>query len=176
MKILRVVLLLSLCALPAFAAADELTAQKRADILTLLQSGLQAFGTSYDELYVEAAAQYMENRVVKSLHVEKTEQAVDAKRAVDKEVLAFARETMAGSGGTLEQMVRAYDERFSHDEIRQILAFYQSPLGKRYVAETVKILSDASQSYADWPRLYGDALKERLSALARKENFAIEFR
>lgn len=176
MKTLRTLLLIAVCILPAWAAADELTPEKRQDILALLQSGLQAFGTNYDQLYVEAAAEYLEGRVVKSLHVEKAEQAPEAKRAVDKEVLAFSKEMMEGSGGPLDRMVRAYSERFSHDEIRQLLAFYQSPLGKRYVTETVKILSDASQSYADWPRLYGDALKERLSALAKKQNFSIEFR
>lgn len=172
----RIFLAALLALAPFFAHADDLTPEKRQDILRLLEDGLQSFGTSYDQLLIGAAADNFKAKLVRSIRVENPEAAKAAMATLNREILAFTKEVVEKSGGPVDRVVEAYSERFSDEEIKQLLAFYDSPLGKRYLAETVKILTETGNFYDAWAKIYGDELKQRLEAAAKKEGFAVEFR
>jgi Uncharacterized protein conserved in bacteria len=172
----RIILAALLALAPLFAQADETTPEKRQDILRLMEAGLQSFGTSYDQLFVGAAADNFKAKLVRSIRVENPEKAKEAMASLNREILAFTREVVEKSGGPVDRMVAAYNERFSDEEIRQLLAFYDSPLGKRYLAETVTILSETGNFYDAWTKVYGDELKQRLEEVAKQEGFGVEFR
>jgi hypothetical protein len=170
-------LLAALLALACVSAqADEMTPEKRQDILRLMEAGLQSFGTSYDQLFIAAAADNFKAKLVRSLRVENPDAAKGAMAKLNQAILAYTREVVEKSGGPVDRLVEAYGERFSAEEVKQLLAFYDSPLGKRYLAETVKILSETGNFYDSWTKIYGDELKQRLEAVAKQEGFGIEFR
>lgn len=172
----RIILAALLALAPLFTHADELTPEKRQDILRLMEAGLQSFGTTYDQLFVGAAADNFKAKLVRSIRVENPDAAKAAMASLNREILAFTKEVVEKAGGPADRMVAAYDERFSAEEVKQLLAFYDSPLGKRYLAETVKILSETGNFYDSWTKIYGDDLKQRLEAVAKKEGFSVEFR
>lgn len=172
----RILLAALLALAPLFTHADELTPEKRRDILRLMEAGLQSFGTTYDQLLVGAAADSFKAKLVRSIRVEKPEAAKEAMASLNREILTFTREVVEKSGGPVDRMVAAYSERFSHEEVKQLLAFYDSPLGRRYLAETVKILTETDRFYEAWTKVYGDELKQRLEAVGKKEGFGVEFR
>jgi len=41
-----------------------------------------------------------------------------------------------------EEMVQIYDNHFSHQEIKELITFYESPTGKKYLEETPEISKD----------------------------------
>lgn len=57
-----------------------------------------------------------------------------------------------------------YDQHFSHDEIRQMIAFYESPLGKK-ISET---LPQIQQESLEVGQQWGEKLGQRLSNRVRE--------
>jgi uncharacterized protein len=66
---------------------------------------------------------------------------------LEQEYAPRARELVDATAGI-------YAERFTEAELKDLLAFYQSPLGRKMVVEEPKILDDSMAHAGDW----GDAL------------------
>jgi uncharacterized protein len=65
-------------------------------------------------------------------------------------------------------LVPQYDSRFSADEVKQLLTFYQSPLGKKLV-KTLPELNAASEDVAaDWAHKAADRMTAQLEAKGYK--------
>ncbi len=65
----------------------------------------------------------------------------------------------------VDDSARIYASHFSEDELRQILAFYQSPLGRKMVAEEPKALDESVANAGNW----GDKLSEEIIDRMRAE-------
>ena len=66
------------------------------------------------------------------------------------------------------EMAKVYASRFSEKEIKDLLAFYQSPLGRKLIAEEPKAL-DQSMTYAqDWARRLSDEVVAKMRAEMKK--------
>lgn len=108
------------------ASADELTAQKSADIKALFQvSGGVAAG--------KQIMAYMAHEIMEGLR--RASPSIDGKafEVVEQELIAFVTEKYAAPGGALDRLVPVYAETFTHSEIKELLAFYNTPVGKKSV-------------------------------------------
>ncbi len=66
------------------------------------------------------------------------------------------------------EVAKVYASRFTEKEIKDLLAFYQSPLGRKLVAEEPKAL-DQSMTYAqDWARRLSDEVVVKMRAEMKK--------
>ena len=66
------------------------------------------------------------------------------------------------------EVAKVYASRFTEKEIKDLLAFYQSPLGRKLIAEEPKAL-DQSMSYAqDWARRLSDEVVVKMRAEMKK--------
>ncbi len=65
----------------------------------------------------------------------------------------------------LDDTARIYASHFTEQELKDILAFYQSPLGKKVVAEEPKALDESMSSAGKW----ADALSEQVIGSMRAE-------
>lgn len=75
-------------------------------------------------------------------------------------------------GGLMDQMVPLYHRQFTHEEIKGLLAFYQSPLGKK-VAQTLPALTQESMKLGqEW----GEALAPKIESAvhARMKQAGVE--
>jgi uncharacterized protein len=65
----------------------------------------------------------------------------------------------------VDATARIYAERFSEPELKELLAFYQSPTGRKMVVEEPKILDDSMAHAGEW----GDALSAEIIEKMRTE-------
>ena len=66
------------------------------------------------------------------------------------------------------EVAKVYASRFTEKEIKDLLAFYQSPLGRKLILEEPKAL-DQSMTYAqDWARKLSDEVVVKMRAEMKK--------
>ena len=110
------------------AQADGLTAAKKADIVKLLSVN----GT---ERIVEPFSMMVTQSYMQSLH-NCTNCSPKIPEVVRNETLTVLRAHIKGDGGLIDHQVSAYQQHFTHAEIKQLLTFYSSPIGKKLVSES----------------------------------------
>jgi hypothetical protein len=82
------------------------------------------------------------------------------------QVAAIEEKRLAPRVGELvDATARIYAQHFTEAELKQLLAFYQSPVGKKALTEEPKVL-DESMAYAG---TWGDKLSEEVIADMREE-------
>ncbi len=70
--------------------------------------------------------------------------------------------------GLVELLVPVYAKHFSHDEVRGLIAFYQSPLGQRFSSENIAMMDDTTKAGQYW----GRQCAERWVQRAREKGYA----
>ncbi len=65
----------------------------------------------------------------------------------------------------MDASARIYASHFTEAELKQILAFYQSPVGRRMVVEEPKALDESMANAGNW----GDNLSDEVIAKMRDE-------
>ncbi|MEZ5598767.1 MAG: DUF2059 domain-containing protein [Pseudomonadales bacterium] len=156
-RFMVVVLALACAAIPAHA--EELTAEKRANIERLLElTGALALG---DQM---AAA--ITNSMAASMKQNATE---DRQRAVDivaEETRLLVSENL---GSLVAPITDLYHRHFSGDDIQGLIAFYESELGRRTLGEMPGLMQESMQLGQQWAGslvpLLQSRVKSRLEAL-----------
>jgi hypothetical protein len=65
----------------------------------------------------------------------------------------------------VDATARIYAEHFTEQELRQLLAFYQSPIGRKALVEEPKVLDDAMAYAGSW----GDNLSQEVIGSMRED-------
>lgn len=63
---------------------------------------------------------------------------------------AFKKELTASLGDLMNKMAAVYMEEFTHDELKQMLAFYETPVGKKLSEKTVVLYQKGQQAGQEW--------------------------
>lgn len=165
---LALTLSLIIAASPANAGSpEELTAQKRADIeLLLRQSGSDKYA-----LALGASMARQITGTVKAARPDTPKRVLDI---VERELVRLLVDKMGGPDGMLARMIPAYAEAFSHDEIRQLLAFYQSPVGRKAVSTMPRLMAQGQRIGQEMARELGPELRERLVAALKREGIELK--
>jgi hypothetical protein len=56
----------------------------------------------------------------------------------------------ANSEGFLKMVIPIYDKHLSHEEIKGLIQFYESPLGKKYVEVLPQMMQESNAAGAEW--------------------------
>lgn len=64
---------------------------------------------------------------------------------VEHEIAAFVTEKIVAPGGLAEQLLPVFTKRFTQQELRQLIAFYESPLGQKAVTVMPGAFKDARE-------------------------------
>ena len=62
----------------------------------------------------------------------------------------------------MKAILPIYDKHFSHQEIRQLIAFYQSPLGRKISTTLPEIQQESVEAGRAWGERLGDRMHEEL--------------
>jgi hypothetical protein len=90
------------------------------------------------------------------------------------QVAAKLENEMQGRKSELQQqLARTYAEHFSEQELRDALAFYRTPLGKKLIAEEPKALEEAMKMADDWSRNFADEVAAKLRAELKKRGLNV---
>jgi len=132
--------LLACLLLPALARADDLTPEKIADIKKL-------FVVSKSDAAMQEIidASLVQGRLIATR--EGVKLTPETQRIMDKVMRDLYTEKLLGPGGTLDQLIPVYGRTFTHEEIRQYLAFYETPLGKKIAESTPQLTKSESDIF-----------------------------
>ena len=72
-----------------------------------------------------------------------------------------------------EELARAYAKRFTEPELKQVLAFYRTPVGKKMVTEEPQIINDGMQRVQDWADRFSDEVLKRIRAEMAKRGHTL---
>ncbi|HSI04056.1 MAG: DUF2059 domain-containing protein [Myxococcota bacterium] len=64
----------------------------------------------------------------------------------------------------LAKIGAVYDRHFSHDDIKALIAFYETPLGKKLLKELPAVTLESLEVGQTWGRAMGQRMMERLEA------------
>jgi uncharacterized protein len=71
----------------------------------------------------------------------------------------------------IEPMIAIYDTNYSAAEVRQLLAFYQSPLGRKMIARMPEITQQSIAVGNAWGTSAGERVAARIRASAKQKGY-----
>jgi hypothetical protein len=71
----------------------------------------------------------------------------------------------------IEPIIAIYDANYSAEEIRQLLAFYQSPLGRKMIDRTPQITQQSIAVGSAWGQSAGERVAERIRVSAKQKGY-----
>jgi hypothetical protein len=144
------------------ASADALTPAKRADILKLLEVTGAA---NMAQQFVSGISQNF-FRNLKEARPDVPDRAFDV---MNRELTALFAEKLQAPDGLLERTVPVYDKHFTHAEIRELIAFYQTRLGRKTIAVLPKVVGESMVLGEKWGESLRPEIERRVGATLRKE-------
>jgi hypothetical protein len=73
---------------------------------------------------------------------------------------AFMKE--ADMSQLFEKVIPVYEQNFTDDDIQQLIAFYQSPVGKKMIDKMPVIMQQSMQIGSEWGKQLSDKVIEKL--------------
>jgi hypothetical protein len=67
----------------------------------------------------------------------------------------------------IEVTITLYDKYYTQSEIEQLITFYKSPIGQKFVKTNGPMTADASKIYREW----GKTLGRKIAAELKKEGY-----
>ncbi len=143
------------------ALADELTPAKRQDILRLLDlTGAFRIGQIYSSTIVRQM-----NDVLRKARPDIPSDVMDlVPKAVD-EVIASE---MTAAGGFADLVVDVYQRHFTHEDVRGLIAFYETPLGRKLSEELPAMTQESMQAGMKWGSSIAPKIQERVKQRFRE--------
>jgi hypothetical protein len=90
------------------------------------------------------------------------------------QVAASLEAEMQGRKAELQQqMARIYAQHFTEQELRDALAFYRTPLGRKLVSEEPKALDESMRNADAWSRNFADEVVAKLRAELKKRGLNV---
>lgn len=136
------------------AAQNKIDPAKEADIRRLLEvTGTKALMTQMMQSMITGLKPMLINTLPPGDYREKLAD------------LFFARfQEKADLQHLLDLAVTAYDRHFSDDEIKGLIKFYESPLGKKLVSEQPQLMEDITTANREWGQQLGrESMQEVLT-------------
>lgn len=159
-KIIVVFLLSSL--IGPVSMADELTTAKYNDLKLLIKVSGGANATS----------QFMSETLKLVFQTIKASNPAIPDRALvvmEREVTEVMQERISAPGGMMDQLILVYDKYLTHQEIRELLAFHQSPIGKKINLLQPKLSSEGMMVGRRWGESLLPEIDKRMTAALKRE-------
>jgi uncharacterized protein len=67
-----------------------------------------------------------------------------------------------GSGEVIDGMARVYAARFTEQELKDLLAFYKSPLGQKYLKEDPLAVDEGLKQAQQWTEAFSETVMARM--------------
>ena len=62
----------------------------------------------------------------------------------------------------IEMIIPIYEKHFTHEEIKQLIAFYESPIGKKMIKVQPQLMMDSMTAGEEWGKKLIKRVKEKL--------------
>jgi hypothetical protein len=148
---------------PEAASADDLTPAKRADIARMLETtGALNIGRQMSSYVVR---QYTES--LRKLRPDIPANALATLPPVVDQVIAENLPRFA------DMMIPIYHKHFTHGEIRQLLVFYESEVGRKSIQVLPSLVQESMTLGQQWGQSMGPEIERRVRERLAKEGVKI---
>ena len=149
----------------SFSMADDFTSEKKADIRNLLEiSGALDMGKQMSSAVIQQMTQ-----ILKSTRPDIPDKMYEI---LEEEVNLIIEEQMTAEGGLLELTIIIYHRYYSHEDVKGLLSFYKTALGKKLIKTQPQVMQESIQAGQLWGQALGPLIQERLEA--RFENEGVD--
>lgn len=157
----RVLVLIAILTAMPWAAAMPMDKEKHDDIAKLVEmtGTLQNAKAVLDRMM----PQIMD--VIKKANPEIPQQFLDSFAADGKDEFHKALPDL------IEPIIAIYDSNYSAEEVRQLLAFYQTELGQKVIARTPQITQQTMALGSAWGQNVGERVVARIRASAKQKGY-----
>jgi hypothetical protein len=157
-------LLVLWCSWATPSLAEELTAAKRADIEQLLQmTGALGVG---QQMSTAVVGQMMQ--VLRKARPDIPERVL---KVLPEEVNAVIEENL---GNLKEVVIPLYHKYFTGEEIKEMIRFYSTPLGKKTIEVMPVLVNESFQAGQQWGQQLGPVIQTRVQARLKKEGYDLQ--
>ena len=165
-RILRMLVLFIVTAgLPAYAS-EVLTPEKKADIANLLSM------TGVSDL-ANVLANVMNEQLISAIQSARPDIPPNTFEVIREETRKTIDEALSEEGGFIDLLVLIYDRNFTHNEIKEMISFYNTPLGKKLIATMPVLMQEGMAAGKQWGKQFSPILQERVRSRLRKKGIDI---
>jgi len=159
-RVLAFIMVFAFCG-PLFA--EELSAAKKADIEKLLEmTGATSLGKQMGVAVVAQMAQ-----AIKQLRPDIPQRVIDALPGEVEVVFE------ANIDSFMAQVIPLYHKYFTASEIKEMIAFYSTDLGKKTIRVMPQLMGESMAAGQKWGASLGPAIDERVKARCKKEGYPL---
>lgn len=144
------------------ALAEELTIAKRNDIVRLMEV---TGSLTLAQQFATASSQAI-FRVLKSARPDIPDRALVV---MERELLSLFSEKTAAPGGLIDLIVPIYSKHFTHQDIRELLSFYETPIGKKAILVLPQAVKEGMAAGQLWGKSLGPEIEQRVTAALTRE-------
>jgi hypothetical protein len=87
--------------------------------------------------------------------------------------LALRKEYETKSGEVVDEVAKVYAAHFTEQELKDIIAFYKTPAGKKLVADEPRVLEDGMKAAQNWATQFSDVVIERFRVEMKKKGYTL---
>lgn len=124
---------------------------------------------AHDSAKVVLIHQLLTSTHAVDLAISTIESSVPAQRAANPRIPAvfwdrFLAESRNRRGELEDLIVSVYEHHFSSEELRQLISFYQTPVGQKMISETPSIMQESMQAGRQWGGHLGASIASQLES------------
>lgn len=165
-RFVTVLLIIILLSLRSYVLADELTPAKEADIKKLMElTGATNIGLQLGKMMSQQI-----NQQIRSLRPDIPTRAFDI---ADEEMFNLIKKSMAEEGGLIDHMIRIYNKYYTHEEVKGLIEFYQTELGKKTIRIMPNLMSESMIAGQQWAQRLAPALTEIVQRRLKEEGIEL---
>lgn len=168
MKKIMLIWAMTLALLVAPAGAEQIDPAKRADIEKLIQiTGPPDVTRQTSHFFIRQFSQTIQSS--------RPDLPAKTYQILSEEINRVVDEHITAKGGFLDMVVPIYAKYFDHREIKELLKFYQTDLGKKTIKVWPLILQESMLLAQDWWKSLAPVIKEKVNERFKKEGIELTF-
>jgi uncharacterized protein len=147
--------------------SEELTVEKKADIEKVFKlTGATTVAT--------AIGNQMIQQMISSIQSAHPDASVKVLNIVKEEMRKAIGEAISEKGGMLDLMIEIYHRHLSHGEIKALIIFYESSLGKKLIEVNPLIAQESIAVGMTWGQRMSPILDQRIKERLQRENIKLQ--
>lgn len=93
---------------------------------------------------------------------------------IEEEIVDIIQSEMKNTNGIVQELIKIYSKHYSHQDIKDLLDFYQSDLGKKLISATPSVVQESMAAGQKWGQNIIPVIQERITARFEEEGIDIK--
>jgi hypothetical protein len=93
---------------------------------------------------------------------------------IEEEIVSIINSEMKNNEGIVKELINIYSKHYSHQDIKDLLKFYQSDLGKKLISTTPSVVQESMVVGQNWGQRILPTIQENIKKRFEAEGIDIE--